>query len=139
MNHIKRIALIIGICFVFMAIYKYYQEMMPIYDYILTALAEVNGRQVAVYDGDANLQEPDHIYRMNISTLAQEVTAIEECTFNDVTMQGEIERLSFDHSTEQFLLYNRGAKIVNGIPTGFYDGYEHEIHEIFVYELLWDC
>ena len=29
--------------------------------------------------------------------------------------------------------YNRGAIIVKGMPTGFYDGYDKEIHEIFVY------
>lgn len=294
MKHIKRIALMIGICFIFMAIYKNNPEMMPRYDYIVTASAEVNGRQgvavegeyywvsgsaslakydknwdiiavnhtpfatgytqevnhigdidvynneiycgielfldgvskniqIAIYDGDtlelkrsfpfqpesgqeecsgiavnpdnqtvcmsvwagneagkylyqynlktgeyiekihiknappfiqgvayyegyyyisaddgdANLQEPDHIYRMNIFASAQEVTAIQEHTFDDVTMQGEIEGLSFDHSTKQFLLlYNRGAKIVNGMPAGFYDGYDHEIHEVFLYHEL---
>ena len=29
--------------------------------------------------------------------------------------------------------YNRGAIIVKGMPTGFYDGYDKEIHEVFVY------
>ena len=31
--------------------------------------------------------------------------------------------------------YNRGAIIVKGMPTGFYDGYDKEIHEIFVYDM----
>ena len=37
---------------------------------------------------------------------------------------------------DRFLvLYNRGAKIIQGMPSGFYDGYDEEIHEVFVYEL----
>jgi len=57
-----------------------------------------------------------------------------EKTFDDVTRQGEIEGLSFDRSRGQFLLlYNRGARIVLGMPKGFYEGYTEEIHEVFVY------
>ena len=57
-----------------------------------------------------------------------------EKTFDDVTRQGEIEGLSFDRSRGQFLLlYNRGARIVLGMPKGFYNGYTEEIHEVFVY------
>lgn len=54
----------------------------------------------------------------------------------DVIKQGEIEGLTFDEYKGQFLLlYNRGAKIVAGMPKGFYDGYTEEIHEVFVYEV----
>jgi hypothetical protein len=31
------------------------------------------------------------------------------------------------------LLYNRGARIIAGMPSGFYDGYDKEIHEVFSY------
>ena len=31
--------------------------------------------------------------------------------------------------------YNRGAQVVLGMPLGFYEGYEEEIHEIFVYDM----
>jgi hypothetical protein len=69
--------------------------------------------QIAVYDGD---------------TL--------ERTFDDVTKQGEIEGLSFDRANGKLLLlYNRGARIVLGMPQGFYDGYDHEISEVFVYDI----
>lgn len=51
--------------------------------------------------------------------------------------QGEIEGLTFDKDRGQFLLlYNRGAKIVAGMPTGFYEGYSEEIHEVFVYDII---
>ena len=34
------------------------------------------------------------------------------------------------------LLYNRGARIVLGMPKGFYEGYTEEIHEVFVFDVL---
>jgi len=30
----------------------------------------------------------------------------------------------------------RGARIVAGMPTGFYEGYTEEIHEVFVYNII---
>lgn len=69
--------------------------------------------QIAVYDGD---------------TL--------ERTFDDVTRQGEIEGLTFDKNNNQLLLlYNRGARIVLGMPKGFYEGYDKEISEVFSYDI----
>jgi len=59
-----------------------------------------------------------------------------ERTFDDVTMQGEIEGVSFDWEDGRLLIsYNRGAQVVLGMPLGFYEGYEEEIHEIFVYDM----
>ena len=56
--------------------------------------------------------------------------------FDDVTRQGEIEGLTFDKERRKFLLlYNRGAKIVAGMPKGFYEGYTEEIHEVFEYDI----
>ena len=87
---------------------------------------------VTADDGDADDDAPDHMYRVDAETGA--VTL--EKTFDDVTRQGEIEGLSFDVERGEFLLlYNRGARIVAGMPTGFYDGYEEEIHEVFVYQI----
>ena len=44
-----------------------------------------------------------------------------EKAFDDVKKQGEIEGLTFDEDQRQLLLlYNRGAKIVAGMPVGFY-------------------
>ena len=34
------------------------------------------------------------------------------------------------------VLYNRGARIIAGMPTGFYEGYSEEIHEVFVYDIV---
>lgn len=31
--------------------------------------------------------------------------------------------------------YNRGSRIVHGIPKGFYEDYGWEIHEVFAYTL----
>lgn len=48
--------------------------------------------------------------------------------------QGEIEGLCFDRKAGQLLLlYNQGARIILGMPSGFYEGYTEEIHEVFLY------
>ena len=83
-------------------------------------------------DGDADEDAPDSMYR--IDPKSGDVTL--ERSFDDVTKQGEIEGLSFDRERGQFLLlYNRGARIVLGMPKGFYEGYTEEIHEVFVYQM----
>ena len=87
-------------------------------------------------DGDADENKPDHMYRVDLSESKEIGRVMLEKTFDDVTRQGEIEGLTFDKGHKQFLLlYNRGARIVAGMPTGFYEGYEEEIHEVFVYTM----
>ncbi|MBQ6662981.1 MAG: hypothetical protein IJM69_05515 [Firmicutes bacterium] len=87
-------------------------------------------------DGDADENKPDHMYRVDLSESKEIGRVMLEKTFDDVTRQGEIEGLTFDKEKRQFLLlYNRGARIVAGMPTGFYEGYEEEIHEVFVYNM----
>ena len=87
-------------------------------------------------DGTADDKEPDHLYRTKITEGATDCIVTLERTFDDVTLQGEIEGLTFDHATKQLLLlYNRGARIVLGMPKGFYDGYDKEISEVFVYDM----
>ena len=86
-------------------------------------------------DGVADDNDPDHLYRINIKDDVSAYVTLEK-TFDDVILQGEIEGLSFDKENNQFLLlYNRGARIVLGMPKGFYDGYSEEIHEVFIYDL----
>ena len=87
-------------------------------------------------DGDADGDAPDHMYRIEISEDKSTGKVILEKTFDEVTRQGEIEGLSFDGDNNRFLLlYNRGARIVLGMPKGFYDGYKEEIHEVFVFDI----
>ena len=87
-------------------------------------------------DGTADDKEPDHLYRTKINEGATDCIVTLERTFDDVTLQGEIEGLTFDRATKQLLLlYNRGARIVLGMPKGFYDGYDKEISEVFVYDM----
>lgn len=92
---------------------------------------------VTADDGDADFDEPDHVYKAVIKDDATECTMIEEKILDDVTRQGEIEGLTFDKEKNQMLvLYNRGARIILGMPSGFYDGYDKEIHEVFVYDIV---
>lgn len=87
-------------------------------------------------DGDADNEEADNMYRIKVDRDAFSGIVIKEKSFIEVIKQGEIEGLSFDKTNNQFLLlYNRGARIVLGMPVGFYDGYESEIHEVFVFDL----
>jgi hypothetical protein len=54
-------------------------------------------------------------------------------SFRDV---GEIEGIDFDPVSEEMLvLSNRGKRIIRGMPTGLYPGYEREIHEVYVYRI----
>ena len=87
-------------------------------------------------DGEADYGEPDHLYRMKPGKDQTYATVVLERTFDDVTMQGEIEGLAFDKTGgEMRLLYNRGARIILGMPSGFYPGYDHEISEVFTYKM----
>ena len=53
---------------------------------------------------------------------------------SQVQFPGEIEGLSFSTDGEILVLSNRGSIIVKGMPTGFYDGYDKEIYEVYVLE-----
>ena len=87
-------------------------------------------------DGTADDDEPDHLYRTRIEEGATNCIVTLERTFDDVTRQGEIEGLTFDEENGQLLLlYNRGARIVLGMPKGFYDGYDREISEVFTFDV----
>ena len=85
-------------------------------------------------DGDADKDEADHIYRAQIDKMTGKAKVKPERKLDDVKRSGEIEGLNFDESRRQLLvLYNRGAVIVKGMPTGFYEGYDREISEVYVY------
>jgi len=87
-------------------------------------------------DGDAEDNAPDHMYRIEVSDNRETGKVTLEKTFDDVIRQGEIEGLTFQKDSGQFLLlYNRGARIIAGMPRGFYEGYTEEIHEVFVYDM----
>jgi len=88
-------------------------------------------------DGDANFWEPDHLYRVNADPSATCGRVTLEKTFDEFTRAGEIEGLCVDPKTGELLvLFNRGTKVVEGMPVGFYTGYEKEIHEVYVYEIM---
>ena len=87
-------------------------------------------------DGDADDDAPDHVYKCQVDLSLDQYPVHLEKTLDDVTRQGEIEGLSFDTDRKQLLVcYNRGAIIVKGMPKGFYEGYDAEIHEVFAYDM----
>lgn len=91
---------------------------------------------LTVDDGTADDGEPDHLYRTKVPEGASNCTVTLERTFDDVILQGEIEGLTFDKEKEQLLvLFNRGARIVLGMPKGFYEGYDREISEVYLFDI----
>ena len=86
-------------------------------------------------DGTADDNEPDHMYRIDISS-ATNAPVILEKTFTEALKQGEIEGLCVDPATGDLLVHqNRGARIVLGMGKGMYPGYDKEIHEIYRYKM----
>lgn len=91
-------------------------------------------------DGDAEKNLPDHLYVCEIypsgsSVLPEQVRPELYRTMSDFRRTGEIEGFSIDPLTgELIVLANRGARIILGMPKGFYPGYDREIHELYIYE-----
>ena len=84
-------------------------------------------------DGDASDGAPDHIYETTpVLGGTSEVHLWRE--MDDFLRAGEIEGLSVNPDNGDFIvLSNRGSRIVLGMVRGFYDGYDREIHELYVY------
>ena len=116
--------------------YKGKMKMQPVPRWLQGIAYHDGSLYVTCDDGDADKDEPDHMYRIDVSADGKTGQVSLEKTLDDVTRQGEIEGLTFDEDKEQFLLlYNRGARIIAGMPSGFYEGYSEEIHEVFVYDM----
>ena len=111
-------------------------QMDPVPEWIQGVACYGGDLYVTCDDGDADADEPDHMYRIEIGEDRKSGRVSQEKAFEEVTRQGEIEGLCFDRESDRFLLlYNRGARIVLGMPKGFYDGYTEEIHEVFVFDV----
>ena len=113
---------------------KYHLQAPPQW---IQGIAYLNGYiYITADDGTADLGEADHIYSVKVDLNKTTMQVLLERTLDDVTLQGEVEGLSFDKNSNKLLVsYNRGSQIVLGMPKGFYKGYEKEIHEIFIYNM----
>ena len=90
---------------------------------------------VTADDGEADYDEPDHLYRVNVTDKTFATVALEK-TFTEVKRQGEIEGLAVDAATGELLVhFNRGARIILGMPKGFYEGYDKEICEVYRFDM----
>lgn len=89
-------------------------------------------------DGDADLEEPDHIYKLQIIDSAHTSAEVSKFrTMHEFKRPGEIEGLSIDPTNHDLLiLNNRGAIIEEGMPSGYYPGYDREIHELYIFERI---
>lgn len=97
----------------------------------------VNGKVlITADDGDADLNEPDNIYIADVSNPNQTRTTVSLFrSIPEFKKAGEIEGISIDPTNNDLLiLNNRGAIIKMGMPSGFYPGYDKEIHEVYIFE-----
>jgi len=89
---------------------------------------------ISADDGDADLDEADNLWRVAAESDLPGTFVTHEWTFSDFRRAGEIEGVTIDPENGDFLvLSNRGARIVLGMPSGFYPGYDREIDEVYVY------
>ena len=89
-------------------------------------------------DGNADFHKHDHIYSIKIpeSEKVAETNLKFEKLLDDFKRAGEVEGLCLSPDGSIFsVLMNRGRIIDEGIPKGFYPGYNREIHEIYVYDV----
>lgn len=91
---------------------------------------------ISADDGDADLHETDNIYVCDVSDMGATTADVERFReMREFIRAGEIEGISIDPATDDLLvLTNRGSRIVLGMVRGFYDGYDSEIHELYVFE-----
>lgn len=84
-------------------------------------------------DGDADLDEADNLWRAPADPAASPVFVEHVWEFSEFLRAGEIEGISFDRTTGELpVLSNHGARIVLGMPSGFYPGHDREVHEVYV-------
>lgn len=87
------------------------------------------GKDIQIAIHDANTLKLKRAFSFEASSGQQEAHVVREKVFTDVKRQGEIEAGGVDPKTGEFLVvYNRGARIILGMPKGFYPGYDHEIY-----------
>ena len=89
---------------------------------------------VTADDGNADTGEADTLWRFEPADSGGSVFVNLEKKFEEFRRAGEIEGITFDDDRgEMAVLSNRGARIVRGMPTGLYPGYDEEIHEVYVF------
>lgn len=97
----------------------------------------INGKMlISADDGDADFDETDNIYIADVSDKKQTATYVKLFReMSDFKRAGEIEGLAIDPTNSDLLvLANRGTKVDRGMPVGFYEGYDKEIHELYIYK-----
>ena len=74
------------------------------------------------------------LWKVKADPAASEGKAVRIKAFTEFRRAGEVEGLDFDPmSGEMVVLNNRGERIIKGMPSGLYPGYDREIHELYVY------
>ncbi|PVZ71984.1 hypothetical protein [Pelagibaculum spongiae] len=111
-------------------------HMQPVPQYCQGMLANDGDVFLTADDGIADDNAADNMYRVNVTDQAY-ASVVQEKKFTEVKQNGEIEGLTIDPTTgEMMVLFNRGKRVVLGMPKGHYPRYDREIHEVYVYERI---
>lgn len=111
-------------------------HLQPVPQYVQGVYWTDGDLLVTADDGIADDNDPDHIYRVHVTSSNSARVTLEK-TLNEAIKQGEVEGLCIDPSNGDLLvLQNRGARIVLGMPKGFYPGYDKEISEVYRYSRI---
>jgi hypothetical protein len=80
-------------------------------------------------------EEPAAIPRSTAAATAESSAVVShEIELQNLRRAGEIEGVAWDeHADELLVLSNRGARILQGMPIGYYPGYDREVHEVYVF------
>ena len=85
-------------------------------------------------DGEADLEQADNLWRVAAEPAASSAIVSHELELLDLRRAGEVEGVAWDELADELLvLSNRGARIDQGMPSGFYPGYDREVHEVYVF------
>ncbi len=118
--------------------YKGKLELDPVPKQIQGIMVHQDYLFLTADDGDADLNKHDHIYSIAIPGPEEAGSSklIHEKTLAEFKRAGEVEGLCLAPAGDKLtVLLNRGARIVQGMPQGFYPGYDREIHELYIYKV----
>ncbi len=87
-------------------------------------------------DGDAEEFQPDHLYRCVVDLSKIEFDVVEECEFENILIQGEMEGLDFDPQHNRILIsYNRGVLVPYANSDEEYEKLKGSYHGISMFAL----
>ena len=116
--------------------YRRKVHMQPVPQWVQGICCHNGDIYITADDGTADDGESDHLYRVDVHPQRSNAAVVYEKEFWEFQRVGEIEGVNFDPDGKHMWVHaNRGRQIVLGMPQMMYDGYEKEIHEVYLYRV----